>query len=318
MRSLITGIGGFAGGHLARALIDRGDAVAGIDCRFGAQLTPLGGQITLLEGDIRDADAMRALATEFRPDTIFHLAALTHVGEAWTQRRETFEINVIGTSAVLEVAAEIDPKPTVVLASTGQVYGPAPADSHPLNEDTPSDPRSPYAVSKVCCEVLARQAWKSEDVPTVILRTFNYTGPWQAPSFVCADFARQVAWIEAGLADPLIKVGNLQTRRDFSDVRDIVDGYLLVADRGVAGEAYNLASGNAVEIADVLDRLRGAVDADIEVRQDADRVRSVDLAALVGDATRAREELGWKPRFDFEETLASVLDFWRQQAAKES
>ena len=317
MRGLITGIGGFAGGHLANALLERGDDVAGIDCRFGEQLAAIAGDMTRAEGDIRDADAIRRLATEFRPDTIFHLAAMTHVGAAWKKRRETLEINVIGTSAVLEVAAELDPKPTVVLASTGQVYGPAPADSRPLSEDTPSDPHSPYAVSKVCCEVLARQAWAAEGIPTVILRTFNYTGPWQSPSFVCADFARQVAWIEAGLSEPRMKVGNLQTRRDFSDVRDMVDGYLLAAEHGVAGEAYNLSSGSAIEIAEVLDRLCAAVDVDIEVRQDADRMRPIDLAALVGDSTRARTELGWSPRFNFDETLASVLDFWRQQAAKE-
>ncbi len=317
MRGLITGIGGFAGGHLAHALIDRGDQVAGIDRQFGPQLDSIADQLVRGEGDIRDAATIRDLATEFRPDTIFHLAAMTHVGAAWQNRRETLEVNVIGTSAVLEVAAELDPQPRVILASTGQVYGLAPEDSRPLTEDTPANPRSPYAVSKVCCELLARQAWTGEGVETVILRTFNYTGAWQSPQFVCSDFARQVAWIEAGLAEPLIRVGNLQTRRDFSDVRDIIDAYLLAAERGAPGEAYNLASGDAVLIADILDRLRDAVDIDIEVQQDAGRVRAIDLAALVGDATRARRELGWSPKFDFDETLASVLDFWRRQAAKE-
>jgi GDP-4-dehydro-6-deoxy-D-mannose reductase len=180
------------------------------------------------------------------------------------------------------------------------------------------NPRSPYAVSKVCCELLARQAWAHEGVPTVILRTFNYTGPWQSPMFVCSDFAHQVARIEAGLAEPRLKVGNLQTRRDFSDVRDVIDGYLLAAERGTYGEAYNLASGSTVQISDVLDRLRAAVDVDISVEQDDERIRPIDLAALVGDASRARQELGWKPRFSFDQTLASVLDFWRQQAAEES
>jgi GDP-4-dehydro-6-deoxy-D-mannose reductase len=317
MRGLITGIGGFAGGHLAHALVERGDRVAGIDRHFGPQLASISDNIVLAEGDIREADDIRELAAEFRPDTIFHLAAMTHVGAAWKNRRETLEVNVIGTSAVLEVAAELEPKPRVVLASTGQVYGLAPEDSHALTEEAPLNPRSPYAVSKACCELLARQAWTGEGVPTVILRTFNYTGPWQSPQFVCSDFARQVAWIEAGLAEAKMKVGNLQTRRDFSDVRDIIDAYLLAAEHGAPGEAYNLASGDAVVIADVLERLRDAVDIDIEVKQDAGRVREIDLAALVGDAARAREELGWKPRFHFDETLASVLDFWRRQAAKE-
>jgi len=317
MRSLITGISGFAGGHLAAALLQRGGDVAGIDVARSAQLDLLGDGVVFAEGDIREADAIRRLAADFRPDTIFHLAAVTHVGHAWKNRRTTLEVNVIGTSAVLEVAAELDAKPTVLLASTGQVYGDAPADAKPVDEDTPTRPRSPYAVSKLCCELLARQAWEGEGVPTVTLRAFNYTGPWQAPSFVCSDFARQVAWIEAGLAEPRIQVGNLEAMRDFSDVRDIVDGYMRAADRGQPGAAYNLASGSAVRIRDMLDTLRGAVDVDIEVLQDPERLRKIDLAALLGDATRAREELGWNPSFRFDDTLASVLDFWREQARKE-
>jgi len=317
MRSLITGISGFAGGHLAGALLQRGDEVAGIDRVPGPQLEAHADRITFVAGDIRSAADMRALVYEFRPDAIYHLAAVTHVGEAWKNRRETLEINVIGTSAVLEVAAELDPPPTVLLASTGQVYGDAPPDDAPVDERAPLRPCSPYAVSKACCELLALQAWEGEGVPTVILRTFNYTGPWQAPSFVCSDFARQVAWIEAGLAEPRISVGNLESRRDFSDVRDIIDAYLLAAEHGRPGTAYNLASGAAVRIGDVLDTLRGQVDVDIAVEQDPERLRKVDLRALIGDATRAQEEIGWSPRFSFEETLATVLDFWRQQATKE-
>ncbi len=315
MRSLITGIGGFAGGHLAAALLERDAEVAGIDHAAGRRLETIRDRIAFTAGDIRDADTVRSAATGFRPDVIFHLAAMTHVGKAWTQRRETLEINVIGTSALLEVAAELDPKPTVILASTGQVYGPAPPDSRPLSEGDPTHPQSPYAVSKMCAELLARQAWEGEGVPTVILRTFNYTGPWQSPSFVCSDFARQVAWAEAGLTEPRMSVGNLETRRDFSDVRDVINGYLLAAERGQPGEAYNLASGEAVRIGEVLEYLRGAVDVDVDVQQDADRLRPADLVALRGDATRAREELGWTPRFALEETLDSVLEFWRKQAA---
>lgn len=318
MRSLITGIGGFAGGHLAAALARRGDTLAGIDRGRSAQLDSVDADITLRHSDIRDLEALRELITGFRPDRVFHLAAVTHVGEAWKNRQETLDINVVGTSAVLEAAATIDPPPKVLIASTGQVYGDAPADGAPVDEQAPMCPRSPYAVSKACAELLARQAWEGEGVPTVILRTFNYTGPWQAPSFVCSDFARQVTRAEAGLDEPVMHVGNLDARRDFSDVRDIIDGYLLAADQGQPGEAYNLASGRALRVGDVLDRLRAAVDVDIEVIPDPDRLRTADIRVLLGDATRAREELGWQPRFRFEETLDSVLDFWRQEAARET
>jgi GDP-4-dehydro-6-deoxy-D-mannose reductase len=318
MRSLITGISGFAGGHLAAALLERDAEVAGIDTAVGQRLETFRNRLTFTMGDIRDADAVRNAVKKLQPQVIFHLAAITNVGRAWTKRRETLEVNVVGTSAVLEVAAELDPKPTVVLASTGEVYGPPPPDSRPLNEDAPTHPQSPYAVSKMCAELLARQAWESEGVPTVILRMFNYTGPWQSPAFVCSDFARQVAWAEAGLAEPRMSVGNLESLRDFSDIRDITDGYLLAAESGCPGEAYNLAKGEAVSIAEVLEYLLRSADVDIEVQQDVNRLRPADLVALRGDASRAREELGWKPRFTLEETLDSVLEFWRQQSAKKS
>lgn len=316
MRSLITGISGFAGGHLAAALLQRGEQVAGIDRSHGAQLETLGQNVDVTVSDIRDVDAVQRAVHDFRPDRIFHLAAITHVGEAWKNRRETLEINVIGTSVVLEAAAALEAKPTVVMASTGQVYGDAPADGVPVSEDVPTHPRSPYAVSKLCAELLARQSWEGEGVPTVIVRSFNYTGPWQAPSFVCSDFARQVAWIEAGLSEPCIRVGNLDSLRDFSDVRDVVDGYIRAAEHGAPGAAYNLASGQAVRIGDVLDTLRAAAAVDIEVQQDDTRLRKVDLRVLRGDATRARRDLGWQPVYGFDQTLAAVLDFWRQQAAE--
>jgi GDP-4-dehydro-6-deoxy-D-mannose reductase len=315
MRSLITGINGFAGGHLAGALQRRGHQVAGIDRSRGAQLEALGEPVEVTISDIRDAEAVQRVVHAFHPDWIFHLAAITHVGEAWKNRRETLDINVIGTSTVLEAAAGLGSKPTVVLASTGQVYGDAPDDQAAVGEDTPTRPRSPYAVSKLCAELLAHQSHEGEGVPVVIVRTFNYTGPWQAPTFVCSDFARQVAWIEAGLAEPRISVGNLDSCRDFSDVRDVVDGYIRAAEHGAPGRAYNLASGRAVRIGDVLDALRAAANVDIEVQHDNARLRKVDLRVLRGDASRARRELGWQPRIDFDETLAAVLDFWRQQAA---
>lgn len=315
MRSLITGIGGFAGGHLAAALARRGDRLAGIDRGPSAQLDAVDAEIAFRQSDIRNLDVLREVMTDFRPDRVFHLAAVTHVGEAWKNRRETLDINVVGTSAVLEAAAALDPTPRVLVASTGQVYGDAPDDGAPVDEEAPMQPRSPYAVSKACCELLARQAWEGEAIPTVILRTFNYTGPWQAPSFVCSDFARQVARVEAGLDRPVMHVGNLDACRDFSDVRDIIEGYLLAAEKGRPGETYNLASGRALRVGDVLDRLRGAVDVDIEVIPDPDRLRTADISVLLGDASRARQELGWKPRFRFEETLGSVLEFWRREAA---
>lgn len=317
MRSLITGISGFAGGHLATELLARDACVAGLDRGTSDQLAPLLDRIEFCEADIRDGERLRGLAEAFRPETIFHLAALTHVAQAWEQRRATLEINVLGTATVLEVAAGLDPKPRVVLASSGQVYGARPADSRPLTEEDPTTPQSPYAVSKRCAELLAEQVRLGDGVPTVILRTFNYTGPWQSPSFVCSDFARQIARAEAGLQEPVITVGNLDAARDFSDVRDIVRGYLLAATDGEPGRVYNLCSGEAVPIATILDHLRAAARVDIRVVEDPERLRRADLRVLRGDASRARRELGWEPRFGLAETLDAVLDFWRQRTSRE-
>jgi GDP-4-dehydro-6-deoxy-D-mannose reductase len=318
MRSLITGISGFAGGHLATELLARDAQVAGLDRGTSDQLAPLLDRIEFCEADVRDGERLGGLAEAFRPDTIFHLAALTHVAQAWEQRRATLEINVLGTATVLEVAAGLDPKPRVVLASSGQVYGARPADSRPLTEEDATTPQSPYAVSKRCAELLAEQVRLGDGVQTVILRTFNYTGPWQSPSFVCSDFARQIARAETGLQEPVITVGNLDAARDFSDVRDIVRGYLLAAKDGEPGRVYNLCSGEAVPIVAILDHLRAASRVDIRVVEDPERLRRADLRVLLGDASRARRELGWEPRFRLADTLDAVLDFWRQRTAREA
>ncbi len=220
----------------------------------------------------------------------------------------------MGTAEVLAATSELDPRPKLILASSGQVYG-APADGDsPLTEEMPTRPVSPYAASKLCAEVLTLEAWRAESLPCVILRTFNYTGAWQLPDFVCGDFARQIAWAEAGHNTAEMTVGDLEACRDFSSVHDIVEGYILAADAGTPGRTYNLASGRAVRVGDILDRLLGLARLPIEVRQDPQRLRPAEIPTLSGDASRARDELAWQPRVGLQETLASVLDFWRQQA----
>lgn len=318
MRTVITGIGGFAGGHLARALLERGDEVVGFTLPDGdhPQLEPLADRLELVHGDIRDAPAVAEVVTGAEPDVIIHLAAVTHVGRAWRDRQRTLDVNVVGTGAVLQAAARLEPSPRVLLASTGQVYDPSEAGS-PFTEDSPVLPLNPYAASKRCAEVLGEQACAGDDVPVIIVRTFNFTGPWQSTDFVCSDFARQIAWAEAGLQDPSIAVGNLEAVRDFSDVRDIVDGYLRAAERAEPGRVYNLASGRPVSIAWILETLLEQTGVEIEIRPDPRRLRPVDIPRLAGDASRARRELGWEPHVPLEETLSSLLEFWRRRAGEE-
>lgn len=317
MKDLITGIGGFAGGHLAEALLADGHSVAGFTLAAPAhpQLERLAGRLDLSEGDVTDTAALRDAVTAFRPDVVYHLAAITHVGQAWDQRRATLSTNVLGTASVLEAAAALDPAPTVLLVSSGQVYGTAPEDSPARSEDDPVEPRSPYAASKACAELLARQAWRGEGLPAVIVRPFNYAGPWQSPDFVCSDFARQIASAELGLEPAEIRVGDLRPVRDFSDVRDVVAGFVLAARHGRPGAAYNLCSGRGVAIREILDRLLELAEVDIRVSEDPGRLRPAEITSLVGDPGRAHEELGWKPDHGLASTLADVLDFWRRRLA---
>ena len=320
MRSLITGIGGFAGGHLVAALVARGVEIAG--CDFGrdsyAQLEPFRDRIEFVEADILDGPALASLIQGFRPEVIYHLAAVTHVGQAWRMRRQTLEVNVLGTATVLEAAAALEPKPKVIVASSGQVYGAAVQDGVPVDEGHATQPLGPYGASKLCTEVLAEQAWRGEGLPTVVLRTFNFTGPWQSPAFVCGDFARQVARAEVGLGPVVITVGNLEARRDFCDVRDVIDGYLLAVEHAEPGSIYNLASGSPVRIGDILEDLIEMSRVPIEVEQDPARMRPAEISTLVGDASRARERLGWQPSIPFQDTLAEILEFWRCQAEREA
>jgi len=312
--ALITGIGGFAGQHLGSAL-----GALEIDVR-GFTLTPEGNSgfhdVTDY-GDIGDVDHLTDVVAANKPDVVFHLAARAAVGDAWSQRRQVFEVNTLGTRACLEAIAAAAPRARVVLVSSGLVYGHvAPADL-PVAEDHPRRPRSPYAASKACAEILAGEFCASHDIELVVARPFNFAGPGQGLGFVSADFACQIARIEAGLATPRIRVGNLDAERDFTDVRDLVDGLVAAAERGANGGTYNICSGRAVAIKTVLKELLAAAAVAIEVEPDPERLRPAETARLVGSNALARDALGWRPRIPFEQTLADTLDWWRQCVREE-
>ena len=313
-RSLITGIGGFAGPYLAALLVEQGTQVAGyaIDGELRHQAIPITAEIH--GGDIRDVERLAEVVAIVRPDLVFHLAALSHVGDSWTRRRETYDVNVLGTDAVLEAVARAAPEATVLLVSTGQVYGRATPEAMPLQESHPPRPVTPYTASKLCAEVLGQRAAAAGDVRVVIVRPFNFAGPGQDPGFVCSDFARQIAWAEAGLAAPTIVVGNLEARRDFTDVRDTVRGFAAAARAGANGEAYNVCSGREVPIREILETLIDLSDQPIEIVVDRDRLRPIDVPLFVGDPQRARTELGWESEISLRKTLDDTLAYWRRQA----
>lgn len=318
MRYFVTGIGGFAGAHLAAALLDAGHEVTGLvrERRPYAALGALAASYpgwhadALVCGDVSDPAAMRRVIGSARPDGIFHLAGIAFVPRAAADPARALTVNVLGTRHVLAAARHEVPACRVVVVGSADVYGAAASDGTPIAEDRPLRPVSTYGLSKAAADMAAFQAWWETGLAVVRARAFNHTGPGQSDDFVCSDFARQIARIERGEAPPVLRVGNLASARDFSDVRDVVRGYVALMERGVPGEAYNLCRGEAVTIAEIVEYLRAEVRVPFEVVEETTRVRRREIARVVGDATRARA-LGWAPTIPLERTLRELLDHWR-------
>ena len=315
MRVLITGVSGFVGPHLVERLADgdTGVEMYGLQrWRSPAAELPPPPVLRMIEGDLLDqASLLRALEAS-RPDAVFHLAASSSVASSWGTPSEVMQVNVLGTLNLLEGARQLGLDAPIVMACSAEAYGRLEPAELPIREEQPFRPVSPYGVSKAAVDLLGFQYFQAFRLRTIRLRFFNHFGPGQPSRFVVASLARQIAEIEADLRPPRLSVGNLEVRRDFVDVRDAAHAYALAASRGAAGEVYNVASGEARSIRDVLDRLLALTDATIEVSFDPSRLRPAELEALEGNAERFRRATGWEPRIPFEQTLADTLDYWRK------
>ena len=319
MKVLITGITGFAGSHLADHLLaTQPDAeVAGL-YRWRSRtenVEHLVGRVRMVECDIRDATATREAIEAFRPDYIFHLAAQSFVPSSWRAPQETLSTNLLGQLNVFEAVRKSGLECRIQIAGSSEEYGLVHESELPITEDQPLRPLSPYAVSKVGQDALAYQYFMSYGMPIIRTRGFNHTGPRRPSVFVCSDFARQVVEIERGLRAPSLRVGNLDARRDFTDVRDTVRGYWLALTKGKPGEVYNVATGRSWAIREVLDMLVDFAGVKVEIGEDPERLRPSDVPRLEGDATRLREATGWAPTIPFEQTLRDLLDYWRERLA---
>jgi len=314
-RVLVTGVTGFAGSHLVDFMLERGDVeIWGIQ-RWRSRtenIEHFRDRIHLLECDLRDAESTRDTIERVRPDWIFHLAAQSFVPTSWRAPTESLTTNVLGQLHVFEACRRTGISPRIQIACSSEEYGMVHEDELPIKESNPLRPLSPYAVSKVTQDLLAYQYFMSYQTDVVRTRGFNHEGPRRGPVFVASDFAKQVADIEAGRRPPVIHVGNLEARRDFTDVRDMVRAYWLALEKGVPGEVYNLASGKAWRIRDVLDLLLGMTKVKIEVRTDPTRLRPSDVPVLLGDTSRFHAATGWQTTIPFERTLADMLDYWRR------
>jgi GDP-4-dehydro-6-deoxy-D-mannose reductase len=314
-RALITGITGFAGSHLAELLLGKGYEVYGTVRPRSRHdnILQFERRLKLVEADIADAYSMLKVVKEVEPHFIFHLAGQSFVPTSWHAPQETIVMNTIGTLNVLEAVRISKTDPVIQVAGSSEEYGLVKPDEVPIKETNPLRPLSPYAVSKVGADFLSLQYHQSYKIKTVITRAFNHTGPRRGEQFVTSNFAKQIAEIEAGHADPVIKVGNLEAQRDFTDVRDTVKAYLLAVQKCDYGEQYNIASGTGTRIQTVLDTLLGRAKIKPKVEQDPSRMRPSDVQILVGDSTKFRKKTGWKPTIPFEQTMADLLDYWRER-----
>jgi len=313
MRVLITGVAGFAGSHLAEWALAQGADVTGtiLPGAPNDNLRALGRAVTTVPCDLIEPGAIGHVLGEVRPDRVFHLAGASVVGTSWAKRAEVIRSNLDGTFQLLE-GLRPHPVPCLVVSS-GEVYGVVPEASQPIPETHPLQPVSPYALSKAGLELYAGYYARAEGLPVVIVRAFNHVGPRQGPGFVWSDVARQVAEIEKGHRPPVLEVGTVTTRRDFTDVRDMVRAYWLLLERARPGDTLNAASGRAVTIRDIVAGFLARAQCRIEVRVNAERVRPVDLPLLLGDASRLRTLTGWTPTIPLEQSLTDVLTDWRQR-----
>lgn len=319
MYVLITGITGFAGSHLADYLLaNHPDVRVHGTVRWRSRMdniAHLEGKIRLYEADLKDIVSLKKALAEARPDRIFHLAAQSFVPTSWKLPAETFMINSVGEINLFEAVLDLGLEPRIQVAGSSEEYGHVNPDEVPMKETNPLRPLSPYAVSKVAQDLLAYQYWKSYGLQTVRTRGFNHTGPRRGDVFVTSNFARQIAEIERGRREPVVFVGNLEAKRDFTDVRDIVRAYWLALEKGEPGDVYNIGSGRAVTMREMLDTLLGLSRTKVEVRVDPERLRPSDVPILLADPSKFRARTGWTPEIPLEKTFADLLDYWRSRVS---
>jgi GDP-4-dehydro-6-deoxy-D-mannose reductase len=322
LRILVTGVAGFVGRHLLGHLVAAGGCeIHGVD---HAPLDAIAEPEELRSGlnsyrplDITDAASMEAWVREGKPDAIVHLAAQASGAESLERPADTYRVNALGALNVLEAARVLGSKAAVLIVGSADVYGSGPAEAR-IREDAPIRPRNPYAVSKAAQDSLGEIYAATYGLRVIRTRTFTHTGPGQRPRFALAGFADQLARIDAGLAKPEVHAGNLDTVREYGDVRDVVRAYRLLLERGEAGEAYNVATGRGYVLRELLDLLVGISRVRAQVKTDPARLRARDVDHLVGDPGKLEARTGWTPAYSIEQTLADLFRDARERVRRET
>lgn len=317
MRALITGVAGFAGSHLASYLLAHsGCDVHGIVHRHDWRILHLRDQLTLWRGDLRNPVWVSELIERIRPDYLLHLAAWSDVGGSWEHPWVTFELNVQTQLSLLEAVRRHAPACRMLVVGSNEMYGLIQPTDLPIDEDTPLCPHSPYGVSKATQDLTAQQYFFSYKLDIVRVRPFNQVGPGQSDDFAAPAFARQIAEIEAGQHAPVVRVGNLSSQRDFTDVRDMVRAYWLATQYGVSGAAYNIGSGQPRTIQSILDVLLAASACPIQIEVDRERLRPSDVPVSYCDTRRFHAVTDWQPQIPFADSLRDVLNDWRERVQR--
>ncbi len=312
---IVTGAAGFAGSHLLDRLVQSlpaGRPLVAWRRPGGSAPRVISPRVLWQSVDALDAAAVDAAIAAASPAAIYHCAGSPHVASSWSDSLVPLQSNVLTTHHLLLSIERHAPDARLLVPSSALVYRPH---DRALGEDSPIGPRTPYGVSKLAQEMLARRAESDRQVAALIARPFNHIGPRQETSFFASAFARQIADAEAGLVEPVIRVGNLDARRDLTDVRDTVRAYEVIAGRGVPGRVYNVCSGRAYRIGDLLERLISLARVRVEVRLDPERLRPSDTPMLLGDPSRIAAELGWRAEIPIDQTLTDLLSHWRAQVA---
>ncbi|WP_337288330.1 GDP-mannose 4,6-dehydratase [Candidatus Methylomirabilis sp.] len=311
---LITGINGFVGSHLADLLISEGYPVSGIALTHDLRhLSHVNQQISLAYGDVRNTKEVADILTEVKPDYIYHLAGSSFVPDAEADPRIVYDVNVLGTLNVLEAARSTHLNARILIVGSGEVYGHVPESALPVSEEYPLKPINLYGVTKACVDMMACQYATAYKMHVIRVRPFNHIGPRQSEQFVCSSFAKQIVEIEQGIRTPILHVGNLESSRDFTDVRDVVRAYRTLLEKAKGGEVYNIGSNRAWKIGDIIGMLIEASRVkEIALEQQSLRVRQNDIPIMRCDTSKVEKAIGWRPDIPIERTLQDLLNYWRE------
>lgn len=310
MRALVIGVSGFVGEYLCKYLIDKGYEVYATTHSKSGDTNTTSNNIKFYKLDIMNSYACESVIKDVMPHYIFHLAAISSVALSWRDPAKTMEVNILGAMNVLDAVRKISRDSKILIVGSSEEYGKIHPEDIPVKETQKLVPENPYGISKVAQEMIAQLYYKAYNLKIYLVRAFNHIGPGQQLGFVVPDFAKQIAEIELGMKEPVIYVGNLEAKRDFTDVRDVVRAYEMIVNKGRSGEVYNVGSGKSREIKEILNNLIRFCSKEIKVVQDLSKMRPSDVPIVEASIDKIKAEVGWSPQIPFEQTLYDTYQYW--------